>query len=299
MELNQFEQFALAANPTLAQANAMVKQSAGLARQAGLLPNPSVGYMGEQIRGGAYGGGEQGAFIQQDIVVGGKLGLRRNIYEQQRRSDEIGVTEQRYRITGDVDGTFYAALAAQAIVEVRHRLLGLAMDTVETAHQLANVGQADAPDVLQAEVESEQAQIDYVSAQRSYIQQFRALAALVGKPDLPLVPLAGDLEKLPSIDENQIAEQIANDSPEVKRAQQEVILAEAALKSAKRESIPDLQIRPAWNKTMSGWSTRALRGSVCRALRAPELRCRFSTAIKAMWPPRRQIWSGRKARLFA
>ncbi|HEX4228462.1 MAG TPA: TolC family protein [Bryobacteraceae bacterium] len=241
--LNQFEQFALAANPTLEQANAIVKQSAGRARQAGLIPNPSVGYQGEQIRGGAYGGGEQGAFIQQDFVLGGKLGLRRNVYEQQRLSDEIGVTEQRYRVTGDVDRTFYAALAAQAIVDVRHRLLGLAMDTVETAHQLANVGQADAPDVLQAEVESEQAQIDYVSAQRSYIQQFRALAALVGKPDLPLAPLAGDLEKLPSINTDEIADRIANESPEVKRAQQDVVRAEAELKSAKRESVPDLEIR--------------------------------------------------------
>jgi cobalt-zinc-cadmium efflux system outer membrane protein len=243
MALNQFEQFALAANPTLEQANAIVKQSAGQARQAGLMPNPSVGYEGEQIRGGSYGGGEHGAFVQQDFVLGGKLGLRKNVYEQQRRSNEIGVTEQRYRITADVDRSFYAALASQTIVDVRHRLLGLAMDTVETAHQLTNVGQADAPDVLQAEVESEQAQIDYVSAQRSYIRQFRALAALVGKPDLPLALLAGDLEKLPAINADEIAERIANESPEVKRAQQNVVRAEAELKSAKRETIPDLQIR--------------------------------------------------------
>ena len=77
MQLHQFEQLALSANPTLEQANAIVEQSAGQARQAGLMPNPTIGYQGEQIRGGSYGGGEQGAYIQQDIVMGGKLALRR------------------------------------------------------------------------------------------------------------------------------------------------------------------------------------------------------------------------------
>jgi cobalt-zinc-cadmium efflux system outer membrane protein len=243
MQLNQFEQFALASNPTLQQANALVRQSAGQARQVGLLPNPSVGYQGEQIRGGSYGGGEQGAFVQQTFALGRKLGLRRDIYEQQRRMDEIGVTEQRYRILSDVSQSFYAALAGQEVVNVRRQLLQLAMDAVETAHQLANVGQADAPDVLQSEVEAEQAKIDYNSAQRTYIQQFHTLAALVGRADLPVVPLTGDLEHPPSIDESHVVEQIARDSPAVKRAQQDVAHAEAELKSARREPVPDLQLR--------------------------------------------------------
>ncbi len=243
LSLSQFEQFALATNPTLQQAEAIVRQSAGLARQVGLYPNPSVGYQGEQIRGGAYGGGEQGGFVQQSIVLGGKLSLRRNIYEQQRKIDQIGVTEQRYRVLSDVGQSFYAALAVQEIVNVRRQLLRLATDVVETAHQLANVGQADAPDVLQSEVEGEQAKIDYLTAQRTYIQEFRSLAALVGKADLPIAPLSGELEKLPTIDEAQIVDQILHASPEVKRAQQDVLHAEAELKSARREPVPDLLLR--------------------------------------------------------
>ena len=154
MQVEQFQQFALASNPTLQQANALVRQSGAQARQAGLYPNPSVGYQGEQIRGGAYGGGEQGGFVQQSFVLGGKLGLRRNVYEQQRRSDEIGASEQRYRLLSDIGQSFYSALAAQQVVTLRKRLLSLASDALQTAHQLANVGQADAPDILQAEVEA-------------------------------------------------------------------------------------------------------------------------------------------------
>ena len=243
MRLEEFQQFALSANPTLRQADALVRHSSGLAHQAGLYPNPSIGYQGDQIRGGSYGGGEQGAYVQQTFVLGGKLGLRRNVYEQQRRSDEIGVSEQRYRVLGAVGQGFYATLAAQEMVRVREKLQALAADAVMTAHQLANVGQADAPDVLQAEVEAEQAQVDYMAAQRTYIQMFRSLAALVGKPDLELGPVQGDLEHPPAVDAYAIVNQIVEDSPAVKRARQDVVRAQAEIKSAKRESVPDLQIR--------------------------------------------------------
>ena len=243
MRLEEFQQFALAANPTLRQADALVRHSSGLAHQAGLYPNPSIGYQGDQIRGGSFGGGEQGAYVQQTFVLGGKLGLRRDVFEQQRRSDEIGVSEQRYRVLGAVGQSFYSALAAQEIVHVREKLRLLATDAVTTAHQLANVGQADAPDVLQAEVEAEQAQVDYMIAQRTYIQMFRSLTALVGKPDLELSPVQGDFEHPPEVDTDGIVNQIVEDSPAVKRIRQEVVRAQAEIKSAKRESVPDLQIR--------------------------------------------------------
>lgn len=242
MELGTFEQYALSTNPTLQQASAWVRQSAGQARQAGLLPNPVVGYQAEQIRGGSYRGGEQGAFVQQTVILGDKLHLRRDVFEQQRREDEIGVEEQRYRVLSDVGRQFYATLAAQEIVDIRRRLAGIASDARETAHQLANAGQADAPDVLQSEVEAEQATLDYTTAQRTFIQEFRSLAAVAGKPDLLLAPLTGNLENPPNLDVDHIAEQIARNSPSMKRAKQDILRAETELKSAKRESIPDLQI---------------------------------------------------------
>jgi outer membrane protein, heavy metal efflux system len=243
LRLEQFQQFALATNPTLPEADALVRQSGAQARQAGLYPNPSVGYQGEQIRGGVYGGGEQGAFAQQTFVLGGKLGLRRNVYEQQRHADEIAVQEQRYRVVSDVGQSFYSALAAQEVVNVRKKLLSLAMDAVVTAQQLANVGQADAPDLLQAEVEAEQAKMDYTTAQRAYIQAFRSLAAMVGKPELALSPLKGNLEQPPKMDAVRVVNQIVEDSPTVKKARQDMVRAQAEIKSAKRESIPDLVIR--------------------------------------------------------
>lgn len=241
--LKDFLDFADKSNPTLAQANAFVRRSEAQAKQAGAYPNPTVGYYGDELRGGNLGGGKQGAFVQQTIVLGGKRGLRRDIYSQQNGSDRTGVEVQTFRIHHDVTQAFYTTLTSQAMVVVRQRLVGIALDAVETVHQLANVGQADSPDILQAEVEAEQAKIDFVSAQRDFIQNFRMLSAYAGREDLVVSPLAGDLQQIPTIDAEKQVETIVSFSPTVRRMQQEVTTNEARLRDARREAVPDLTVR--------------------------------------------------------
>ena len=241
--LSDFEALALKNNPTLKQTQAIAQTSAALAHQAGLWPNPSVGYQGEQIRGGSFHGGEQGGFLQQDIVLGGKLGLRRNVFEQQRKADETGVEEQKLSVRSAIQIRFYSALTQLQIVEVQRGLLGIAMDAAATAHQLANVGQADAPDVLQAEVEAEQAKLEFVRAQREYIQSYKQLAAVAGDPQMPLALLQGSLEVSPVIDPDRYLQDLMTNSPTLKRVEQEADRAEAELARNKREAIPDVSLR--------------------------------------------------------
>jgi len=87
--------------------------------------------------------------------------------------------------------------------QARHRLLlpanlvnlaKLAADATQVSHQLANVGQADRPDVLQSEVEQQQAKVSLRVSQGSLEAAWRVLAAVAGKPDLARVSLVGDLE---------------------------------------------------------------------------------------------------------
>ena len=243
LTLTSFLDPARKSSPTLAQARDLAHRSEAEARQAALYPNPTIGYQGEQIRGGSYAGGEQGAYIGQTIVLGGKLGLRRNVFDLERQADTTLLDEQTYGLTVDITQAFYTALTAQARVVLRRRLLALAADAVQTVHQLANVGQADAPDILQTEVESEQAKIDYVTAQRDFIAAFRTLAARSGQPNLPLTPLAGELESPPQFDPDQQLATILQSSPTLKRMQQQVAVAEARLKAAQHESIPDLDLK--------------------------------------------------------
>jgi len=138
---------------------------------------------------------------------------------------------------------FYTALARLRIVEVQRKLLDIANDAAGTAHQLANVGQADAPDVLQAEVEAEQAKLEFVKAQHEYIQSFEELAAISGEPQIPLASLKGDLDHAPDIDTTQYLDDLLQNSPSIKRAQQSALRADAELARDKREAFPDLNVR--------------------------------------------------------
>ena len=241
--LEELQQMALTNNPTLRQARAGVRAAAGRTRQAGLWPNPTVGYTGEEIRGGSFGGGQQGAFVQQNVILGGKLGLDRKVFTEEGKQAEAEAEEQRLRVENGVRIAFYESLAAQQMVEMRRRLSALANDAVETTEQLFNVGQADQPDVLQAQVEADEADLAIVSAEQEQQRAWRVLAAVVGKADLPLARLNGSLEELPQVDPDQTLQTILRDSPAVKIAQLGITRSDAQLARAHRENVPDLSIR--------------------------------------------------------
>ncbi len=241
--LEELQQMALHNNPTFAQSAANIQAAEGRKKQSGLYPNPTVGYQGEQIRGGSFHGGEQGFFVQQDIVLGGKLGLNRKIFDQELKQAETEAEEQKLRVVTNVRMSYIQALAAQQTLELRQNLSKLSNDAVETSHQLANVGQADAPDVLESEVEAQQAQLAVTMAEQNQQRVWKALAAVVGNPRLPLTKLEGKLEDTPPVNANELVEKIVNESPAVRIAELGVKRAEAALVREKRESIPDLQLR--------------------------------------------------------
>ena len=243
LTLERLQELALANNPTLAQAKAGVRAAAGRLRQAGLWPNPTVGYSGDEIRGGSYGGGEQGVFLQQNVILGGKLGLDRKIFAAQGQRAAAEADEQRLRVENGVRIAFYQSLAMQAMVETRGKLRDIANDAAETTRQLFNVGQADQPDVLEADVEADQDELAVVTEEQEQQRAWSVLAAVVGKPDLALEHLQGDLETLPEVNGEEILETILRDSPALKIAQLGVARADAEMQRAQHESIPDLFLR--------------------------------------------------------
>ena len=89
MMLTTLQQLAADSNPTLRQAEAEIRAAKARQQQAGLYPNPTVGYTGDEIRGGSVGGGKQGFFVSQPIVTAGKLGKNRKIFGEEIRLAEV------------------------------------------------------------------------------------------------------------------------------------------------------------------------------------------------------------------
>jgi cobalt-zinc-cadmium efflux system outer membrane protein len=107
-----------------------------------------------------------------------------------------------------------------------------------------NTGQADETEVLEAEVEAQRMRMSARMQENTLREEWRSLAAVIGQPDLPLTTVAGDLEKgWPEVNEEEAVETIAKRSPAVRIADAAEERAQTVLARAKRESIPDLQLR--------------------------------------------------------
>ncbi|MGH9341444.1 MAG: TolC family protein [Acidobacteriota bacterium] len=245
LTLEDLERMALRNNPTIAQAEAAVRAAEGLKLQAGLYPNPILGYMGEELSARAPSEtSEHLMFVEQRIVTAGKLSKSRSIFAQVQAQAEAEAEAQKLRVLNAVRVVYYAALGAQRLVEVRAELAGIAGEAVDISEQLFNVGAADRPDILEVEIEAQRAELDLIRAQNSLEQVWLVLAAVVGVPSLPPARLEGSLEEnIPRFDRETILSQLLLESPEVKQAQAGVERAQAVLDRAKAEPVPDILLR--------------------------------------------------------
>ena len=242
--LEQAQKIARDSNPTLRQAEAEIRATKARQQQAGLYPNPTVGYTGDEIRGGSVGGGKQGFFVQQTIVTGGKLGLSRDVFGKEVKLAELEAEEQKIRVQSAVKIAFLRVLAAQESLDARRDMAKIARDAAETQRRLMNTGQADESEVLEAEVEAQRMRMSARMQENTLREEWRSLAAVIGQPEMPMATVAGDLEKdWPELNEEQAVEAISKESPAVRIAEVAEGRAQSALLQARRGAIPDVQLR--------------------------------------------------------
>src|SRR5689334_13615434 len=123
LTLAELEQMAVEKNPTIAQAEAAILAAQGRRRQAGLWPNPTIGYRGEEFAFRAFNEKSEHFFtVEQNIPLGGKLAKSRRIFEQEVSQAETNATAQKQRVINTVRLLYYEALAAQQRVAIRSNL---------------------------------------------------------------------------------------------------------------------------------------------------------------------------------
>ncbi len=246
LSLADLEQMALKHNPTLAQATAQLDAARGREVQAGLYPNPTVGYNGEQIglRGKAWPGEQQGLFIDQTIVTAGKLRLSRARFAQETAQASYQAEAQQYRVLNSVRLRAYQLAAMQRLLKVRAELLTLAHDAYTTTDELVNVGASNNGDLLQARIEARQEEVALANATALYHAAWQQLTALIGEPSLPVTPLQDDLDIHPAVPDGETTlRHLLENSPEMKVAQAGLARAQFALRREQVEPIPNVQMR--------------------------------------------------------
>src|SRR5215813_10664923 len=266
LTLADLERMALQANPTMAEAQAAIRAAEGRRVQAGLRPNPVIGYTGSEFNTRAFNQkSEHFAFIEQTILLGGKLGKSQRIFAKEKILAEQEAVAQRYRILNTVRMLFYEALGAQRRVETRAELVRIAREAVGVTEQLFNVGQADRPEAYEIEIEAQRAQLDLIMAENRRDQVWQQLGAVLGDPFLQPACLVGDLEKgLPALDQEAALTMLLGGSPELKRAQAAVQRALAAISRARAERVPDLFLRGGFGYSTELLETRDPRSALRR-----------------------------------
>lgn len=230
-------------NPTLRQAEAEIRAAKARMQQAGLYPNPSVGYTGDEIRGGFNNGGKQGFFVEQSIVTAGKLRKARNVFEQETRIAEIEAEEQKTRVETAVKIAFYRVLAAQELLELQRDLTQIGQLHLQSQNDLSRTGQVDDTEKLETEIAVQRLQLAALEQENILRQEWRKLAATIGQPDLPQSTAAGELEHgWPDINEQQILDTIATQSPVTRIADASSARAAADITRARSQVIPDINL---------------------------------------------------------
>lgn len=242
LTLEALQEIAFANNPTLGAAAARIRVARGRQIQAGLYPNPMVGYHATQIGNGG-SSGAQGGFISQRLITGGKLGLDQAIAGGEIDEAQFQLQAQELRVVSDVRARFVEAWVAQQRAELTENLVEIGGSLVQATETLLEARQATMNDLLQAEIRAENARILRDNAVNETTEAWRRLAAVVGVPDLPASPLEGDgYDNLPELDWQACYESVLAGHPELNAARARVQRAGAAIARARREPVPNVDV---------------------------------------------------------
>ena len=242
LSLEELEQMALANNPAIGQAMAHVTALRGKWDQVGRPPNPTAGYLAEEM-GDEGTAGKQGGFIGQDFITGGKLRLNRAIVAQEIQRAEQWLAAATISTRTDVRKAYYKALVAKDKVEFATNWNGQATKA-RAALMRARAGkdsQMSRIETFPLDVLYQNAPVELAKATGELEVSLRHLSVLVGN-NIGAESLENlDIGTLPArLNWNEQLLRVTTISPETAAASAQIGRAQSALLRARVERIPDL-----------------------------------------------------------
>jgi cobalt-zinc-cadmium efflux system outer membrane protein len=243
MTLDDLQQLAQQYNPTLEQARAEILRADGKRIQVGRYPNPTVGYtVGELGQDGK--AGQQGFFVSQQLITGGKLRLARDEATFRQLQSEQVLSAQEYRVANSVRREFYSILAAVQMRNLARELVTLVRDAQTIVENRRKLGVGTEVDLLQIQVEIERARLLLNRAEYRYEAAWSRLQAVVGTRELKPSPLVGSLTSdVPDLTWDNSLEKLLELSPQLSRARLGADRARTGLARAEAKPIPNITVQ--------------------------------------------------------
>jgi cobalt-zinc-cadmium efflux system outer membrane protein len=147
---------------------------------------------------------------------------------------------------------FYVVLAAQRRNEMLGQIRGIAEASVRAAQAKHDAGEAPLSEVLLLQTDLARTDIALQTAQTTLAAERRQLAAIVGRPDLNIGQVAGQLTfGFPNFDENFLRDFVVSQNAQVQIARREIERNQILLRRARVEPYPNLHGGPAYSNSVS------------------------------------------------
>ncbi len=240
--LADLEQMALANNPIIAQATAEITVAMGQAIQAGVYPNPVIGYEADTV-GSAGTRNYQGVFGTQVIKTANKLGLQRSVANVNVMNAQLTLRRARIDLMAQVKSAYFNVLVAQESVMINEALVRFTGEVYQIQDDKLKGGVITPYEPAQLRSLAVQARTALVQAQMQYIAAWKALGVTLGLPGLPLTRLEGSAEMpVPRLSYEAALARMLNVHPDIQAARNSQGQARLQQRLERVTPVPDVNV---------------------------------------------------------
>lgn len=240
--LADLEQMALANNPIIAQATAEITVAMGQAIQAGVYPNPMIGYEADTV-GSAGTRNYQGVFGTQIIKTANKLGLARSVANVNVMNAQLALRRARIDLMAKVKSAYFNVLVAQESVMINEALVRFTGEVYQIQDDKLKGGVITPYEPAQLRSLAVQARTALVQAQMGYIAAWKELAVTLGLPDVPLTRLEGSAEMpVPRLTYEAALARMLNVHPDIQAARNSQGQARLQQRLERVTPVPDVNV---------------------------------------------------------
>lgn len=232
------------AHPDLSAARAKADAARGQLVQAGLYPNPTVGWRSEEVSLNRSGGGQQGPYVNQEIVTGGKLSIAQAAAAHGVTAADWAATTKWYDLATKIRVAYYELMTAERTLTTAKEIEALLRSSVEKAEKLQIDGSMLPFDVRKTQVEQSLSSAKRGTAERRLEAAKTKLAAVSGLPLEVISKLYGPQELgTPSYEWTPSLEGMLARSSEIQEVQSQIQQAQEQIRLAEAQVIPNLQLQ--------------------------------------------------------
>jgi len=242
LTIDELQRLALAGNPELQAVRQEIAVARGLLTQTRLRPNPGVDLtMGTGRPLGSAGEREFELGYAHTFELGGKRAKRIDVGQVGVEIAELVVADRERRLVAEVKTRYAEVLAAERNLQMLNQLWEL----TDRAHQAAQhrVAEGEAAPVERAllQVEAGRLTADRLLASSAHARAVAALKLAAGIDTSDTIAVRGELAPpVLSLSLEDVIARALGERPDLKAARSEEVRAEAELRLARAERVPDV-----------------------------------------------------------